>query len=54
MLDVNLEIGRPIRVKAIVVTQHLKVGNGLKFIDMLPEDREAPSNYLDSDGHATT
>ena len=48
ILDVNLEIGRRIRAKALVVTQHLKVGNGLKFIDMLPEDREALRDYLDS------
>ena len=52
VLDVNLQIGRPVRTKAVVVTQDDKIGSGLKFIEMSPEDKEALRNYLDSDGHA--
>ena len=54
VLDVNLQIGRQVRTKAVVVTQDDKIGNGLKFIEMSPEDKEALRNYLDSDGHAAT
>jgi c-di-GMP-binding flagellar brake protein YcgR len=54
VLDVNLQIGRQVRTKAVVVTQDIKIGNGLKFIEMSPEDKEALRNYLDSDGHAAT
>ena len=54
VLDVSLQIGRSVRTKAVVVTQDPKLGNGLKFIKMSPEDKETLRNYLDSDGHAAT
>ena len=48
MLDVSLQAGRTVRAKAVVVTRELQVGNGIKFIDMLPEDRDAIRNYMDT------
>ena len=48
VLDVNLQIGRQVRAKAVVVTQEFKHGNGLKFIEMSPENKETLRNYLDS------
>jgi c-di-GMP-binding flagellar brake protein YcgR len=54
VLDVNLQVGRQLRTKAVVVTQDFKIGNGLRFIEMSPEDEEALRNYLDSAGHAAT
>jgi len=48
VLEVSLQAGRMVRTKAIVVTRELQVGNGLKFIDMLPEEQQALRNYLDS------
>ena len=44
-----LQIGRPLRTKAVVVTQEFKIGNRLQFIEMSPEDKEALQKYLDSE-----
>jgi hypothetical protein len=49
VLDVVLQIGRPLRTKAVVVTQEFKIGNRLQFIEMSPEDKEALQKYLDSE-----
>ena len=54
VLDVNLQIGRQVRTTAVVVTEDIKIGNGLKFIEMSPEDKQALRNYLDAGGHAAT
>jgi len=48
VLNVNLQIGRQVRTKAVVVTENIKLGNGLKFIEMPPDDKETLRNYLDS------
>ena len=43
----SLQVGdRAIRVMAIMVTRDLHIGNGIKFVDMLPEDRDALRSYL--------
>ena len=49
VLDVVLQIDRPLRTKAVVVTQEFKIGNRLQFIEMSPEDKEALQKYLDSE-----
>ena len=48
ILEVCLRIGHPVQAKAIVVTRDLQVGNGLKFLDLLPEDQDALHSYLDT------
>jgi hypothetical protein len=48
ILEVCLRIGHTVHAKAIVVTRDLQVGNGLKFIDLLPEDQDALRGYLDT------
>jgi hypothetical protein len=48
MLEVSLRAGRTVRAKAVVVTRDLQVGNGIKFIDMPPEDQGAIRDYLDT------
>ncbi len=47
-LEVSLQVGRTVRAKAIVVTRDLQVGNGIKFIGMLPQDQDALRSYLDA------
>ena len=54
VLDITLQVGRKLRTKAVVVTEDIKIGNGIRFIEMSPEDEETLRNYLDSDRHATT
>jgi len=48
ILEVSLQAGRTVRAKAVVVTRDLQVGNGIKFIDMLPEDQDTVRNCLDT------
>jgi len=46
-MEMSLQVGdRAIRVMAIMVTRDLHIGNGIKFVDMLPEDRDALRSYL--------
>lgn len=47
-LELSLQVGdRTIRMMAIVVTRDHQVGNGIEFVDTLPEDRDALRCYLD-------
>jgi hypothetical protein len=48
ILEASLRIGHTVHAKAIVVTRDLQVGNGLKFLDLLPEDQDALRSYLDT------
>ena len=45
-LDLQLSIGSTVLIAAIVVARDPQVGNGIKFIRMLPEDREALEAFL--------
>jgi hypothetical protein len=46
-LDVVLWLGaEKLTARAIVVTQHPHVGNGIKFLDMRPEDQERLRSLL--------
>jgi hypothetical protein len=47
-LDLQLSIDNIILVAATVVTCDPQVGNGLKFVRMLPEDREELAAFLES------
>jgi c-di-GMP-binding flagellar brake protein YcgR len=48
-LEMSLRVGdRTMRVMATVVTRDLQVGNGIKFVGMLPEHRKALRLYLDA------
>src|SRR5262249_36934309 len=47
-LDLKLEIGSTVLVAATVVTSDPQVGNGISFLRMLPEDRDALAEFLKS------
>jgi hypothetical protein len=47
-LDLKLSIETTILIAATVVTCDPQVGNGISFIRMLPEDREALKAYLEA------
>jgi len=48
-VEMSLQVGdRTIRVMASVVTRDINIGNGIKFVDMLPVDRGALRSYLDT------
>lgn len=47
-LDLQLSIDTIILVAATVVTCDPQVGNGIKFVRMLPEDREALAAFLEA------
>ena len=46
-LDLPLSIGATVLISATVVTCDPQVGNGIKFINMLREDREALKAFLE-------
>jgi hypothetical protein len=46
-LDLQLSIGATVLISATVVTCDPQVGNGIKFINMLREDREALKAFLE-------
>lgn len=45
-LDLQLSIGNTVLIAATVVTSDPQVGNGIGFMRMLPEDREALEAFL--------
>jgi hypothetical protein len=45
-LDLQLSIGTTVLIAATVVTCDPQVGNGIKFINLLAEDREALKAFL--------
>jgi c-di-GMP-binding flagellar brake protein YcgR len=47
-LDLQLSIETIVLISAIVVTCDPQVGNGIKFIKMLPEDRDVLKAFLDA------
>jgi c-di-GMP-binding flagellar brake protein YcgR len=47
-LDLQLSIETTVLIAATVVTCDPQVGNGIKFIRMLPEDREALDSFLEA------
>ena len=47
-LDLQLSIETTILIAATVVTCDPQVGNGIRFIRMLPEDREALKAFLEA------
>jgi len=47
-LDLTLSIETTILIAATVVTCDPQVGNGIRFIRMLPEDREALKAFLEA------
>src|ERR1700674_5869884 len=53
-LDLQLSIETTILIAATVVTCDPQVGNGIKFIKMLPEDREALDSFLEAAQLAST
>jgi len=46
-LDLQLSIGATVLISATVVTSDPQVGNGIKFVNMLREDREALKAFLE-------
>src|SRR5437588_1114402 len=46
-LDLQLSIGTTVLIAATVVTCDPQVGNGIKFINMIAEDREALKAFLE-------
>jgi hypothetical protein len=40
--------GERLRCSGAIVTRHLQVGNGIKFLDMSPQDRRRLQNLLES------
>lgn len=46
-LDLQLSIETTVLIEAIVVTCDPQVGNGIKFIQMLPEDRDALRTFIE-------
>jgi c-di-GMP-binding flagellar brake protein YcgR len=53
-LDLQLSIETTVLIAAAVVTCDPQVGNGIKFIRMLPEDREALESFLEAAQLAST
>jgi len=51
-LDMQLSIETTVLIAATVVTCDPQVGNGIRFISMLPEDREALEAFLQATQHA--
>jgi len=47
-LDLQLSIETTILIAATVVTCDPQVGNGIKFVRMLPEDRNALESFLEA------
>ena len=47
-LDLQLSVGNTVLIAATVVACDPQVGNGIRFIKMLPEDREALEAFLKS------
>jgi len=47
-LDLQLSIETTVLIAATVVTCDPQVGNGIRFIRMLPEDREALKAFLEA------
>ncbi|MGA2980223.1 MAG: PilZ domain-containing protein [Terriglobales bacterium] len=47
-LDLQLSIETTVLIAATVVTCDPQVGNGIRFIRMLPEDREAIEAFLEA------
>ncbi|MGB9240832.1 MAG: PilZ domain-containing protein [Terriglobales bacterium] len=47
-LDLQLSIETTVLIAAIVATCDPQVGNGIKLIKMLPEDRDALAAFLDA------
>ena len=47
-LDLQLSIDTTVLIAATVVTCDPQVGNGIKFIGILPEDRDALEAFLDA------
>jgi len=47
-LDLKLQIDSTVLIAASVVTCDPQVGNGIKFVKMLSEDREALQAYLEA------
>jgi len=45
-LDLRLQLDAALLISAIVVTCDPQVGNGIKFLKILPEDRKALENFL--------
>ena len=45
-LDLQLSLGNTVLIAGTVVACDPQVGNGIRFIKMLPEDREALEAYL--------
>jgi hypothetical protein len=48
ILEMTLEIGDTILALGTVVTCDPQVGNGIKFIKMLPEDQEGLRGYIEA------
>lgn len=46
-LDLKLQIDGTLLIEAEVVTSDPQVGNGIKFLKMLPEDQEELKAYLE-------
>ena len=47
-LDLQLSVGNTVLIAATIVACDPQVGNGIRFIKMLPEDREALEAFLKS------
>jgi c-di-GMP-binding flagellar brake protein YcgR len=45
-LDLRLQAEAALPISAVVVTCDPQVGNGIKFVRMLPEDRKALESFL--------
>ena len=45
-LDLRLQVETALPISAVVVTCDPQVGNGIKFVKMLPEDRKILENFL--------
>ena len=50
-LELKLSIGDTLLISARVVTCDPQFGNGIEFVQMLPEDRAALSKFLDHLAH---
>jgi c-di-GMP-binding flagellar brake protein YcgR len=45
-LDLRLQAGTALPISAVVVTCDPQVGNGIKFVKMLPDDRKELERFL--------
>jgi hypothetical protein len=48
ILDVTLQVARPIHAKAIVVSRELQIGNGIQFLGMPKADQDAVREYVET------